>query len=146
MKKFKFRLQRVLDFRKIFKREKQRVLNEKNHALNMAKERLDFLNSCERENLIKQEQILNVAEVELSANYAARLREEIVHQRLAIIHAEDEVEKALAEYIEAAKEEKALIKLKEKKISEYREYLDVEERKALDDFTISKGQVHEELL
>lgn len=143
MKKFKFRLQRVLDFRKLLAGEKKRELMLRNLELSQAQDHLRTLEQAERDNLIAQNEIIDAALIMLNSQFGARLRDAIVAQRLAIIDAEDKVEQARLAYIEAAKDEKALLSLKEKKLQEYMHYLEVEQGKALDDFSVSKGNTFE---
>lgn len=138
MKRFRFRLQRVLDYRKIVKGEKQRTLLLKNHELRLLQEELVELENARLANEISGGLIS--AELVLAAGlYAARLKQRIIDQRLAIIRAQDEVEKALAEYMQAAKDEKALISLKDKKYSEYRESVLAEEGRFLDELSTQRG-------
>ncbi len=139
MKKFRFRLQRVLDYKKILKDEKTRILLEKNRILAQARERLELLETAELENSMEQNQILQAARVQLRGDYAQRLKHEIEWQRVAIVKAEEEAEVARVEYIEAAKDEKALITLKDKRLGEYKAEAEAEERKFLDEFTIRQG-------
>lgn len=139
MKKFKFRLQRVLDFRKLVCDEKKRELLARNHELAQAEEQLRSLEQAEQGNLIVQGQVVDVSQILLNGLFGSRLKDQIVAQRLAIISAQDRAEQARLAYIEAAKDEKALITLKQKKFEEYKHYIELEEGKALDEFSISRG-------
>lgn len=135
MKRFKFRLERILHYRNIVRDEKRRVLA-------LAVERL----RVEREQLVRLEQefaantieglVLREQELAMRAMYAARLREEIARQRERIATAEEEVLKARAEYIEASKEAKALTTLRERKLTEYKEEIEKEDGKFLDELMI----------
>ena len=144
MKKFKFRLQRVLDYKQIVKGEKKRVLLEKNRNVELARTRLEHLENEELLNRFEQNQILDAARVLMRGDYAQRLKREIEWQRVAILKAQEEAELALAEYIEAAKDEKALITLKDKRLFEYKAEAEAEERKFLDEFTIRRGNSFKE--
>ncbi|MBX7139134.1 MAG: flagellar export protein FliJ [Oligoflexia bacterium] len=140
MKKFKFRLQRVLEYRKILREERQRELLAKLHQLRLAKERLEALERAELANRIGEGDV-QLLLLYMNGAYGERLKIEIASQRVAVEQAEKERDQAVELYQEAAKDEKALISLKEKKFLEYRAYLEAEDRKFLDELATQKGNL-----
>ena len=110
-----------------------------NMELSQARDRLAGLLQAERENRIEAERPVDSGLVHLAGLYAARLKLQIDAQRIHVMECEQAVEKALAEYVEAAKEAEAIIKLKERRLTEYREYLDKEDLKFIDEINTQKG-------
>lgn len=139
MKKFKFRLERVLQFRTVVKDEKLRDLTLKNAKLREEQDRLSALEDAIRRNQNEGDGVMLVESLYMRGLYASRLKDEIVNQRLAIIKCEDEVTEAMAAYIEASKELKALTTLKDRKRAEYLDYLAHEDAKFLDELATQKG-------
>jgi flagellar export protein FliJ len=139
MKKFKFRLERILQFRLAVKDERLRELTLKNMKLKEEQGRLEALEQAVERNQNASEGVQLVESFYMRGLYAARLKEEIVNQRLAIIKCEDEVQVAMAAYIEASKELKSLTTLKDRKRAEYMEYVAHEDAKFLDELATQKG-------
>lgn len=139
MKKFRFRLERVLQYREIVKGERRRELLEANYRLQAAQDRLVELESAQRALGFGEGAILSVEQVQLQGLYGARLEVEIGQQREAITAAENGVIEARGRYVEAARDSKTLETLKEKRKAEYAEYVLKEDEKFLDEFTIQKG-------
>ena len=138
MKKFKFRLERVLSYRLVVKEEKRRVLAIKNIQLQQAEESLAQMETAQLASLVDEGQS-RVEEIEVKARFWERLRQDLINQRLFIIQCQDEVEQAMQEYLEAVKEAKALQTLKDRKLEEYRELTVHEEIKFLDELATQKG-------
>ena len=139
MKKFKFRLQRVLDYREIVKDEKRRELLLCNHKLAMDRERLEQLAEAERQNRLEEGVVMSAARVLQAGDFAVGLQKAMERQREIIIEDEAAVEKAMNAYIEAAKESRALSLLKERRLTEYKDYLEKEELRNLDETAVQKG-------
>ena len=92
MKKFKFRLERVLQYRNIVKDELRRDLLLKNYKLRQDFERLEALEEAERANTLRQGPVFKVQEVHLAGLFAARLQDAaqpvVIHTVIhAVIHA-----------------------------------------------------------
>jgi len=139
MKKFKFRLEKVLQYRKIVKDEKLRELMMRNHILNEENQRLERLEAAALRNIINANQSMSASIVHLAGLYGARIKEEIVRQKLVLIEVKEKAEEAMAEYVEAAKDEEALVTLRNRKKEEYMEYVKKEEEKYLDEFCVQRG-------
>lgn len=139
MKKFKFRLERVLQYRLMLKEEKRKALLLKNMKLNEAHDFLAALEDAELVNGLQRGGTLSAQQVYLIGLFASRLQDEIIRQRLLIIDLEKEVQEAMDEYTEAARDAKTLEIFKERKLREYSEYVSKEEGKFLDELAVQKG-------
>jgi flagellar FliJ protein len=138
-KKFKFRLEKVLQYRETIKADKKKDLMIANNKLYEEEAKLEQLETALLENEMRSQQPMSVGEVSLYSQYSARLRKEIEHQKIYVQQAEQAVEEAREKYIEAAKDAESLEKLKEKKRDQYREYLEKEHEKFLDELTIQRS-------
>lgn len=139
MKKFKFRLQRVLDYRKLVKDERLRDLLDANYRVEHEKHHLEQLESAQSKNEIEHGKAIDSAFVFLRGVYGLWLKDSIAEQQIEVKSAEEQAEKALSAYIESAKDMKALELLKDRKLNEYRQYLDSEDIKNLDEISVQKG-------
>lgn len=138
MKRFSFRLEKVLQYRTLVKDEKLRELMLRNYELQHAQARLEQLEQAFLSNQIEQRRVLPAEQFQLRGAYALRLKDEIVAQKLAIIEAEGRVEQAMEAYIEASKDQKALAMLKERKRGEYMEWIEKELGKYLDELSVQR--------
>ncbi len=139
MKKFKFRLEKVLQYRELLKEDKRRELLTCNLRLQEAKDLLERLEKAALSNKLDQEKIVTVEEVLLSGLFAERLKDQIVNQRIVIVEKQQEVNTALQAYVEASKEARSLEMLKERKLQQYMEYLHKEDEKFLDEMAVQRG-------
>jgi flagellar FliJ protein len=138
MKKFKFRLQRVLEHRETVRREKKHELFLKNKQLYEAEIRM---REIEKE-MLRTDSYEDIAGAEsyfLTGMYGFRLKEEMAGQLKLIAEAQEAASIARDAFIEASKEAKILESLKEKKLKEYKQVLQHEEYKELDELSIRKG-------
>lgn len=138
MKKFKFRLERVLRYRRAIRDEKLRDLMLKNAKLKESEDRLATLEDEMRRDS-PESGIVPVESLYMRGLYAARLKDEIINQRLVIVQCESEVQEALAAYVEASKDVKTLTTLKDKRRTEYMDYVAHEDAKFLDELAVQKG-------
>lgn len=141
MKKFKFRLEKVLHHRKLIEMEKLRELTEKNNLVYQLEKKLELLSELERKNLLKQGEEIAAAELYLVGLFSVRLQEEIINTRIQIVRASEEAELARQVYLEAAKEAKALVTLREKKYQEYMHVIAKDEQIFLDELSIQRGNL-----
>lgn len=137
MKKFRYRLERILQYRLVIKTEKLRELTLRNQELHEARERLVALEQEIVKERIK-EGIVTIEELTLAGNYVERLRTLILRQHEVIEETEKKVQEALAAYIEAAKDAESLVKHKNNKRQEYVEYVEKETQKFLDELTVQR--------
>lgn len=138
MKKFKFRLQRVLEHKDTLKEEARREVTIRNRAVAEARQKLEKLQSSFDSNLL-EDGAMPASMVMMNALFASRLRNEMAEQVIAIEKAEREAEEARAAYIEAAKEARTLHMLRDKRLEQYNQYIQKEEAKFLDELTVQKG-------
>ncbi|NLF24861.1 MAG: hypothetical protein GX589_04290 [Deltaproteobacteria bacterium] len=139
MKRFKYRLERVLEYRKLVKDEKVRELLNRNQKLHEDSEKLRELETAELLNRIEEGARLNAAQLQLVADYGFRLRGAIAGQVEVVEKSKEAVEEATAEYVEAAKEEKSLSIHKSRKLEEYKEYVQQEEDRFVDELNIQRA-------
>lgn len=139
MKRFKFRLQRVLEHKEVVRGEARREVMLKNRELSEAQQRLLDLRQAQASNGLIEEGEVSTASIFLSALFGQRLKREIGSQVEAITKAEEAVEVARNAYVEAAKEAQSLLTLKQRRLDEYKEYAQKEDLKFLDELTVQKG-------
>lgn len=139
MKKFQFRLERVLQYRKLLKDEKTKELILSRNKLFGEMEHLKELEMAALLNAIEDNIQITAEEIHLLGAYGARLKEDIEHQKEEIERSQEAVAKAEDAYIEAAKDEETLATLKEKRKAEYADYLNKEELKAIDEMTTQRS-------
>lgn len=139
MKKFRFRLERVLQYRQTVREEAKRDLLLKNMRFFEAEAKLREFEKNLAAAAIQDEAVLSAEELYSRAEYVHGLKESIIKQKLVIIEAQQEVDKARDVYIEAAKEAKSLETLKERKKEQYRQYVEHEEEKFIDELNTQKG-------
>lgn len=129
MKKFKFRLQKVLDLREKIEHEKKRVLSEKNARLREAEAMLDELFQA-RAGI---EFYHTTADILMSGMFLAGLLKRIELQKEQVGVCEKDAEEAQVEFHNAAMEAEVLRKLKEKKEREHTEFIEKTEAAFIDE-------------
>ena len=137
-KRFKFRLERVLNFRDSEKKERERALAEQNAELRKREDHLEAIIVAQDEMKLPESEILSMAELQLAGEYQQALREALIEQRLLIIEATQAVEQAREAYLEKNKEVRTLESLKDRRKEEFREELRKDEKKNLDEHAIQK--------
>ena len=120
MKKFNFRLERVLDHRNSLKKEKAAELAEKNRDLFDANTRVESIIAAQDAGGLPDKELITMAEVALSGEYQQALRDALVNQRLAVLEAKDAVDAARQAYIEKAVEAEVLETLRKKMHEEHK--------------------------
>ncbi len=119
IKRFKFRLQRVLDYRQILKTEKLAVLTEATRNLRSAEERLRQLEAeASKNNLLEGGEISGNI-LYLHGLFSQGVSRWIAEIRVKIADLQTKREHALQEFIAASKDVRALELLKQKKMQEY---------------------------
>lgn len=149
MKKFKFALQKVLDFRDRICDEKRQELGRANSFLANARQHLATLRASaaglslesggtDPANSSLSAPIMSVNDLMLVGDYARRLKAEIEKQLIVVANAEETAEKAREEYVNASKDSKALQSLKDKRKIDYDELTAKEEEKNMDELTVQR--------
>lgn len=144
MKKFRFRLQRVLEYRHTVTQEKERELAIKNAELRDAEDGVDMIMAAQDKAQLAADGVMTMAELALRGEYLDALQQSLVNQRLLVIQATDAVEKAREAYREKAIEEETLETFKEKKLEEHKEDTRRDERKELNDLVVQRYRFKDE--
>jgi len=137
-KRFKYRLERVLQYREHVRDERRRELLIANRELRQGEQRVSELQEALSQNVVASGGETSAGAIYLAGAYAARLKELIERQLAKNADMQKEVAQALERYIEASKDSEALKILKRKKFEEYRAYIDREEAKFLDELTTQR--------
>ncbi len=144
MKRFRFRLEKILNYRDTVRKERLRDLSLRLAEVREAEDRLVWL---EQEGLrvdLDGKNMLSSGEILLSSAYAKRIMDQTAIMKLEIMRLQDKVEEARIAYLEAAKEHKALVTLKAKKQEEYRQLVQREEDNSMDELMIIRGNKMEQ--
>ncbi|MCI5064279.1 hypothetical protein MRY87_00990 [bacterium] len=138
-KKFTFRLQKVLEYRKLEKDERKKVLLEKNLRLSQVEGKQEQIVQELARGVTASGAENTPGALELFGMYHSRLREELHAVEEELVMAQLEQERALEHYQEAARAEEALLRLREKKETIHREDVLREEAAFLDELGTQKG-------
>jgi len=138
MKRFKFRLQRVLDFKTTLKKESERELARRNGELHSAERRAEEILEEQDKAKLESQGTVTAAELLLHGNYQARLREVLIEQRLMVLQAARAVEDARDAYLEKAIETETLENVKEQRHTEHKEEAQREVRKEVDEMVVQR--------
>lgn len=138
MKRFRFRLERVLQYRETVKREELRLLLAATFRLSEAEAALARLEAEAASGGLAEGSYMTVEEVQLSGAWRVRLKEEIGRQQQTVAEAGAAVEEARIRYVAAAKEARALSLLKDKRRAQYQEQVLKDEEKSLDELTVQR--------
>jgi len=139
MKRFKFRLQRILDIREQIRDEARQELGRRNAVL--AHER-SVLRGLEAELLrlnAGENGIVTASELLLTGAYAQRIQKLIEQQALKVEEARKAVVEVQERYIQANKDAKALEMLREKRRAEYDHEVLKEEINQLDEVATQRA-------
>lgn len=138
MRRFSFRLQRVLDIREQIRDELRQELVRKNHERD---DELQVLARLEQESLqikIEEGGTYSASELVMFGAYSVRLKQLMEQQQQRVAAAIKQVEEAKERYIEASKEAKALEMLRQKRREEYTEQQLKEDGRQLDELAIQR--------
>ena len=138
MKKFKFRLEKVLEYRETIKDEKQRDLIIRNTELSEAQDKLKEFENSYFANTI-QGGSMAMSEYELQTRYSQRLVKMIAAQKEAIIEVEKLVEEAREAYLQASLDAESLVTLRENKQVEFDEKVRKAEEAMLEELAVQQG-------
>lgn len=140
MKKFDFRLQRVLDYRNVRKKQQEQELAQERRKLFEAEERRNQLESlqAQAEEAMKEEGISSMAELSLAQSYQEMLMKSLDEQENVVKQAIEAVEQARDIYIERAIEAEMLETVKKKKIEDYKLDKKRDDQKTIDKIVVSR--------
>jgi len=143
MKRFRFRLQRLLDIKDQIRDEARQELARRNLELAQQESILRGLQVELGGLRVKPDGIVTAGELQLTGVYAVRVQQMIEQQLLMVAQAAKSVTDARERYIQANKEARALELLQEKKKEEYREEVLKEEGRQLDEVATQRAGMKE---
>jgi len=140
MKRFKYRLERVLHFRRLIEAEAKRELQLAQRELADAEARLKELEA----QLVKEfsdgseEKEMRAEEFLLISSYRAGLKVRIEQQLVEIETRRQEVVNKMAKYREAARELESLVRHRVTKVTEYDHEASVAEQAQIDELMVQR--------
>lgn len=143
MKRFRFRLQRILDIREQIRDEARQELGRRNAELAQQQSILKGLEDELTRLQPGKDGTLTAGELLLTGAYALRVQQLIEQQLVRVEEARREVVIAQEKYIQANKDAKALEMLKEKRRAEYDHEMLKEEINQLDEVAVQRAGAKE---
>ena len=137
MKKFKFRLEKVFQYRISIQDDKKRILTE--YLIQIREQEDKLANYLQEQDKNSVSEYNNLAGYQLQTVFATRLSTQINKTRDKISELEKLAEEARVEYVEATKDVQSLETLKKKQLEEYQQYVHKMDEKFLDELTVQKG-------
>jgi flagellar FliJ protein len=138
MKRFRFRLQRILELREQIRDEARQELVRKNAERDHEISVLTYLEDEFERNSLVEGGTYSASEVVARGDYGERLSVAIDHQKLVVAKAREAAQVAEDRYIEVSKEAKAMEMLRDKKLQEFKEQVLKEEGILLDELAIQQ--------
>ncbi|MCB0345903.1 MAG: flagellar export protein FliJ [Bdellovibrionales bacterium] len=138
MKRFKFRLQKVLDFKETEKKERAQQLAQENQRLLSLEERMQAI--LEEQEVLGGigDAVMTIEELCLTGDYKQRLQDELEQQREHILLAAKAVDEAREAYIEKTKETESLEAVKRRRKQEHLEEAKKKEKKQIDETVVQR--------
>lgn len=137
MKPFRFRLETLLEFRKMQKEQSQIIFLKATNQLRIEQEVLVELEGKLTENMqllrVSQQQSLTVEKLKFFQYYFDKINKDIIKQNEFIMQAKEHCEECLQKLAEAEKNHKIVEKFREKKLQNYQIEAIQEEQKLLDE-------------
>jgi len=143
MKRFTFRLQRILDIREQIRDEARQELGRRNVILAQERSVLEGLEAELRRLQGASDGIVTAGELLLTNAYGLRVQKLIEQQAVKVEEARKAVVEAQERYIQANKDARALEMLKEKKRAEYDQEVLKEEINQLDEVATQRASSRE---
>ena len=143
MKRFTFRLQRILDIREQIRDEARQELGRRNAILAQEQSILAGLEAELNRLTGASDGIVTAGELLLTNAYALRVQKLIEQQAVKVEEARQAVIQAQERYIQANKDARALEMLKEKKRAEYDQEVLKEEINQLDEVAMQRASSRE---
>lgn len=139
MKRFKYRLQKVLQYRDVVKADRKReLLNERMKLMTLSQDLEDLKEQQERNELEGSKQT-DLAMQMMMVAYSQRIMQQISWQELKVKEQDQVVQQALKAYVEASRDAKALELHRAKQLTEYGQYIEREEGKVLDEQIVQRS-------
>ncbi len=134
--KFKFRLEKVKKFRELIKKQAEQEVMLRTQDFQSAEETMQLIVEERNRNKVENDEILTAADYQLVGIYNDFLENLIEHQVEVVKKTEEDLAVAKEIFIEKAKEEKALVLLKDKKKEEFDEEEKVRVKKEISEIAI----------
>jgi flagellar FliJ protein len=141
MKRFRYRLERVLEYRQDEKDERKRELAEKNRSLHEREERLSGIEQAQQTSAPPEGGVLTMAELSHLKEYHASLQKALIEQRVLVLDAAEAVDEARKAFVEKSVEVKTLDELKDRKKEEWKDEKRREEKKELDELVVQRHRL-----
>ena len=138
MKRFRFRLQTVLNYRRSLKKEEERNLARRNNELHDAESRLESIIEAQDAGASAAESCETMAELMLAGEYQQVLRTELDEQRKLVKEAAEAVDEAREAYVEKAVDAEMLETLRRRRTEEHAYEMRRKERKAVDEHVVQR--------
>jgi|LauGreDrversion4_2_1035121.scaffolds.fasta_scaffold03416_2 flagellar FliJ protein len=143
MKRFTFRLQRILDIREQIRDEARQELGRRNAILTQEESVLKGLEAELLRVHTAGDGIVTAGELLLTGAYSLRVQKMIEQQAVKVEEARQAVVQAQERYIQANKDARALEMLREKKRAEYDQEVLKEEINQLDEVATQRASARE---
>jgi flagellar FliJ protein len=144
MKRFRFRLQRVMQLREQIRDEARQELGRKNAARDHEISVLTYLEQeFERIGLVEGG-TYSANDLVAVGDYGERLTNAIDKQKVVVAEAIKAAEVALERYIEASKNARAMEMLRDRKLEEFKQQVLREEGTMLDELAIQRNHRNEQ--
>jgi len=131
-------LEKVLQFREMERKERERELALKNATLHSAEQRRDAIVEAQDSASLPESGEMTMADVMIQREFQMGLRVLLEEQRQLILEAAAAVDEARDAYLEKAVEAETLVKHRENRLLEYQEESRRNDRKASDERTIMR--------
>lgn len=138
MKRFRFRLQRVLDFRNSLKKEQGLQLAKRNAELLTEQETLEGIVAEHEQSTGQAGGVHAASELKQVRDYGQRLQKRFVEQRQTVQEATQAAEDARLKFVEKSVDAEVFTNLKERKLHEFKEEVRRAEQKELDKLVVQR--------
>jgi flagellar FliJ protein len=147
MKKFRFRLETVLNLRKTREEEAHRQLAQAQRIYQQELAQKAALNTILADSLARRESLgvesIGIDAFQLENNFVIGTKQRIVQQTQAVFRASRGVEKALRAYLFAKRQSRMIEILREKQFKEFKIALAKKEQKDLDDLSVMRARLNQ---
>jgi len=137
MAKFKFRLEKVKQYRELIKKQAERELLDKRMVADQAEETMHLLTEEKNRNKVDNDDILTAGDLQVLASYEEFLLQLMKNQKQVVENTAIAMEQAREVFIDKAKDERALSLLKDRKYEEYREEQTRKQKKEFSEIAIN---------
>ncbi len=138
MKRFTFRLERILRYKVQIEEQKRLILASRVEELKENKEKMLRMTREREEYFVLYSSyfngIIDINRLKIARRYLDKLHVDLINQAKRVIDCEKKVEKAKLELIEAMRDRKKFENLRERKLQAYEKEANKEEQKYLDEF------------